>query len=314
MSSRQARLVSLMTNLILTLSVQVAFAQSQARVVHDSTMIWRADESVVAATVPAGTVLDVVGRAGTFYTVVIPENFGGHGQLGRIAEGSVVLVPGSGDRPVRATTVEPSPAGDDGRRPVSPSPTPGGQGHAIAVRAFGQAGLAMPSARESFRTVTNQAYLFAFGGGVQLLFRNGAFVESSLDQLKKTGESVFIDGEDVFPLGVANTITIRPLLFTAGYRFASARSFVPYLGGGIGVFHLNERTPFSEEGEAINENRTGYRMSVGVEFGGSQSVSAAIETAYTRVPDSLGFGGVSQVVGERDLGGLEFRVKVLFGR
>lgn len=162
--------------------------------------------------------------------------------------------------------------------------------------------------------VASQAYLFAFGGGAQLRFRNGIFVEGSLDQFKKTGQRVFIDGEEVFPLGIANTITIRPLMFTGGFRFGSTRSFVPYVGGSIGAFHLDERTPFSDDEEGVNESRTGYRMSGGIEFRGDQSLSTAIEAAYTRVPDSLGVGGVSQVVGERDLGGFEFRVKVLFGR
>ena len=162
--------------------------------------------------------------------------------------------------------------------------------------------------------VASQAYLFAFGGGAQLRFRNGIFVEGSLDQFKKTGQRVFIDGEEVFPLGIANTITVRPLMFTGGFRFGSTRSFVPYVGGGIGTFHLDERTPFSDDEEGVDESRTGYRMSGGIEFRGNQSVSTAIEAAYTRVPDSLGVGGVSQVVGERDLGGFEFRLKVLFGR
>ena len=182
------------------------------------------------------------------------------------------------------------------------------------MRGFGQAGLVVPSARESFRAVADNGHGFAFGGGVQLRLRNGAFFEGSLDQFRKTGERVFVYDNTVFRLGIPNTITVRPLLFTAGYRFRSSRRMIPYVGGGVGLFHLTERTPFSDQDEAVDEKHAGYRMSGGVEFLGGRMVSTALEAAYTRVPDSLGIGGMSQVTGERDLGGFEFRMKLLFGR
>jgi opacity protein-like surface antigen len=318
MNNRQVCVVSLVATLIITLSVSAVFAQSRARVYEDHTPIWRIDVPVVAATVPAGTVLDIVGRTGTgtFFKVVIPEQFGGHGEIGLIAASSIVLVPGSGDPPVRrgSSTVKPPPTGSSDQR-ASPDRTPRGSGEpGIAVRGFGQGGLMVPSAQESFQAVAGQTYAFTFGGGAQLRFRNGIFIEGSLDQFRQTGERVFVYDDTVFPLGIPNTMTVRPLLLTAGYRFGSTRPVVPYLGGGIGLFHLTESTPFSEEGEGLDEKYTGYRMSGGVEFRSSQWVGTAIEATYTRVPDSLGVSGVSQVFGERDLGGFEFRVKVLFGR
>jgi hypothetical protein len=45
------------TTLMITLVGSAAFAQSQVRVYEDHTPIWRIDVAVVAATVPAGTVL-----------------------------------------------------------------------------------------------------------------------------------------------------------------------------------------------------------------------------------------------------------------
>jgi len=316
MNRRQLRVVSLMTGLLITLSASVAFAQSQARVRQDRTTIWRIDAPVVAATVPAGTLLDVVGQAGSFYKVLIPEQFGGHGEVGRIAAGSFVFVPGSGDRTISHDgTAEAAPTAPADSRPASHSSPPRRHDEpAMAVRGFGQAGLMRPSAQESFRTVADQVYGFAFGGGVQLRVRNGLFVEGSFDQFRKTGERVFVYDDTVFPLGITDTITVRPLLFTAGYRFGSTRPVVPYVGGGLGVFHLTERTPFSEAGESIDETHTGYRMSGGVEFRGGQWLGTAFEAAYTHVPDALGNGGVSEIVDERDLGGFEFRVKLLFGR
>lgn len=316
MNGRQARVVSLITSLIITLSASAAFAQSKVRVVQDNTMIWHIGVSVAAGTVPAGTVLEVVRQTGTFYEVLIPEKFGGQGQVRRIAASSVEVISRSVNPSVRRNApVERTSPDPDAQRSASPSPVVHERGEpAMAVRGFGQAGLMMPSARESFRTVAGDAYGFAFGGGAQVRFRNGLFVEGSLDQFRKTGERVFVYDDTVFPLGIPNTITVRPLLFTAGYRFGPSRSVVPYLGGGIGLFSLTERTSFSEGGESTDDQSTGYRMSGGLELRSSQFVSTALEAAYTRVPNSLGIGGVSQLFGERDLGGFEFRVKLLFGR
>ena len=61
----------------------------------------------------------------------------------------------------------------------------------------------------------------------------------------------------MFRLGIPNTITVRPLLFTAGYRFRSSGRMIPFVGGGVGIFQLTERTPFSDEAEAVDEKHTG---------------------------------------------------------
>ena len=51
-----------------------AFGQSRVRVINDHSLIWRRDAPVVATSVEAGTLLDVVGRAGEQYVVVIPAD------------------------------------------------------------------------------------------------------------------------------------------------------------------------------------------------------------------------------------------------
>ena len=68
---------------------------------------------------------------------------------------------------------------------------------------------------------------------------------------------------------------------------------------------------FSDEDEAVDEKHAGYRLSGGVEVLGGRVVSMALEGAYTRVPDALGISGMSEVTGERVLGGFEFRLKLI---
>ena len=52
----------------------------------------------------------------------------------------------------------------------------------------------------------------------------------------------------------------------------------------------------------------------GAEIRVSKWVGVAADVQYTRVPGMLGQGGVSQQVGETDLGGMAGRVRVILGR
>ena len=295
-SARRTLTLAVTVTVLIVTNAVVGLAQTSARVVRNDTIIWRFDAAIPVGKVQAGTVLDVVRSLGAFVEVVIPAELGGHGETGRIALSTVEVI----GRPSQPRTQSAASSSI-----VEPK---------IGLRWFGQAGVAVPAAQDSFEAVTDRAYGFAFGGGAQIRFRNGLFVEGSFDQLRKTGERVFVSDGTVFPLGIPDTVTIRPLMFSAGYRFSRTRRTVPYVGGGIGTFQLIERTPFSDSTETVRERHTGYRVLGGIELRRRRRLAAAVEGAYTRVPDSLGIGGVSQVFGEHDLGGFDARVKVLFGR
>jgi hypothetical protein len=76
------------------------FAQSRVRVIHDRATIWRRDTPVIVATiVKIGTLLDVVGREGEQYVVVIPAEYGGKGAVGLIAVSQVEVVSGALPQP-----------------------------------------------------------------------------------------------------------------------------------------------------------------------------------------------------------------------
>jgi opacity protein-like surface antigen len=306
-TSTGVRTLTLVVAFSILVTATPAMAQTQARVVRSDAVIWRLDVSIPVGTVKFGTMLTVAGTAGDFFEVVIPVELGGHGETGRIARTSVEVI----GRPVGTRPQAGQPNAVTRRRPtirrsiLDPK---------VGLRGFGQAGVAFPSARDSFKTITGRWYGFAFGGGAQARFRNGLFVEASFDHLRKTGERVVLFDGTVFPLGIRDTITIQPLMFSSGYRFSRTRTTVPYLGGGIGAFQLTERTPFSDASEVVRERHIGYRVLGGVEFRNGRWFGTAIEAAYTYVPDSLGIGGVSQVFGEHDLGGLDVKLKVLLGR
>jgi hypothetical protein len=149
------------------------------------------------------------------------------------------------------------------------------------------------------------------------------FFAVDFSQFEETGERVFVNGDDVFKLGIPNTLTLRPLEFTVGYRYPvvvrdedgrqRTSPFVPYGGGGIGVVRFEETSAFADPGEDVDERFTSYHVLGGVEVPIWRGVGVAIEGHYRWVPDGLGAGGVSQAFNETDLGGATFRVKVGFG-
>lgn len=296
MRSRITRPPTLVVTLLILTNAAGAFAQTRARVIRNDTIIWRFDAAIPVAKVQAGTVLDVVRSLGAFVEVIIPAALGGHGETGRVALPAIEV-----------TARPPQPRTQTTARSSISEPK-------IGLRVFGQTGVAFPAARNSFKSVMGHAYGLEFGGGAQVRFQNGLFVEASIDQFRKTGERVFVSDGTVFPLGIPDTVTIRPLVFSAGYRFSRTRPTASYIGGGIGTVQLIERTPFSDRTEAVRERHTGYRVVGGIEFRRRRKLGAAMEGAYTWVPDSLGIGGVSQLFREHDIGGFDARVKVLFGR
>ena len=103
MTSKVTLVIALSVASCLTWVAPAAFAQasSQGRVVRDGATIWRADVSIVAATVRAGTTLDLTAQSERWYEVLVPAALGGRGERGLIARSQVQLLPGSPEPPIR---------------------------------------------------------------------------------------------------------------------------------------------------------------------------------------------------------------------
>ncbi len=279
--------------------------------------IWRLNESVVATTVDAGTVLEITAQSDRWYQVVIPRNLGGRGEQGLVAMTQVRLLPGSPAPPVRAlrgSAAPPLPRPDQAPEPPPTRTSSRRTEPALGVRGFGQAGYLFLNARESFKVVLGKARGPSFGGGAQVRIRNGVFVQASWERFRDTGQRVFVFEDAVFPLGVPNTITITPVTLTAGFRFPLGGPATPYLGGGITSYHLSETSPFTDEAERVDARHTGYQALGGLEFRTAAWISTAAEIQYTSVANALGTDGVSKFYNEHNLGGLQLQVKVLIGR
>ncbi len=171
----------------------------------------------------------------------------------------------------------------------------------------------LTSAKESAKAVFDGSSGGAtFGGGLRYSFGSGLFIGGFVRYFKKDGERVFVSSAtgEVFPLGHPLSVKLVPIQGTAGWRFGNG-SLVPYLGGGAGFTSFTEESTVGGVSESASETKFSAHALGGVEFG-SGSFRVAAEAMWTIIPDSIGVGGVSQVYGETDLGGLSVVGKVVF--
>jgi hypothetical protein len=151
-----------------------------------------------------------------------------------------------------------------------------------------------------------------FGGAVRYTAWRGAFVSAGARTFAQEGERVFVAGvsSPVQKLGFPLSIRVTTGFLTVGYRFWNGGMVVPYVGGGGVYAWYSEQSDVT--GEAFDDERSkgGLVGMAGVEVGRGLLRFGA-EAGYTSVPDAIGFGGVSRVYGEDDLGGSYVLGKVI---
>jgi opacity protein-like surface antigen len=185
------------------------------------------------------------------------------------------------------------------------------------VRGFGDFGYTTFAASESFTATLGAAAGAVFGAGGEVVLPQRIFFGVRVSRFKADGERVFISDGERFGLGIPMTVTIRPILLSAGYRFGGPRATIhPYVGGGIGWHRYQETSEFAEAGEDVDEVFRGYHVLGGAEYRVARLLGIAGEAQWATVPDALGQNpsGVSAAFDETDLGGFTVRVKVVVGR
>ena len=192
----------------------------------------------------------------------------------------------------------------------------GASGPPLRVSAYGSAGLFTATARDSFDAILDTHSGTDVGGGVQVAARRGAlrglFVQADVSRFQKTGERAFVDGTDVFRLGIPLTITLTPIEVSGGYRVAATRrrggeAPVSYFAGaGVGLLRYRE----ADDETPITDSFFSYHVMGGADVRVWGPVFVGGEARYRWVPDSLGVGGVSEAFKEKDLGGTTFRVRI----
>ena len=282
-----------------------AQTQTQVRVVRDQAIIWRREARIPITTVKAGTMLDVVGREDEWYIVRVPPESGGTGETGMIAASQVESAPGTSSRinAPRGQTMQRTAA----QRPVITPSRP------VEIFGFGQVALTTWLAHDAFNAVLGHSIAPLFGGGVEVHLRDRVFIEGGVEWFQQTGQRVFVSDGQVFKLGIRDTVRVIPVTFTAGYRHR-LRTMTPYVGGGVGTYMYKETSDFSDSSENVSQNFVSYHALAGVELSTHGIWRTALEVQYTTVPNALGPSGAGAAFGESNLGGVQFRFKVMAGR
>jgi len=183
---------------------------------------------------------------------------------------------------------------------------------AVSLRPFFLATAQRFSAHKTFETVFGSSVQPFWGGGLNVAFRNGFYVDVTASRFKKTGERAFFFDGQGYGLGIPLTVTVTPLEVTAGQRIQVAPSVFLYTGFGAGSYRYQETSEFDDG--PFEKRHIGYLVAAGVEFRVTRWVGVSGDAQYTYVSGIIGTGGVSKEAEETKLGGIAGRFRVIVGR
>jgi len=188
--------------------------------------------------------------------------------------------------------------------------------HQFSIRGFGDAGLTVFTATQSFKAILGKPSGPIFGGGVEVGLPKHLFFSVGGSRFRRTGHRVFVFNSQVFTLDVADTVTVTPLELTAGYRFRSSGFIIPYAGGGVGWHKYEETSAHSTAADDVKTTHTGYHVLAGAEVPVQRWLAAAVDAQWSSVPHAFGDAAtsVAGVYHEHNLGGFTLRAKIIVGR
>ena len=128
-----------------------------------------------------------------------------------------------------------------------------------------------------------------------------------------TGQRVFMFEDQIFELGIENTVTVTPIHGTVGYRQPANGGNVAYVGVGASWYKFQEHADFALAGDDVDVSKPGLHILGGVEFPLKSWFWVGGEGQWAYVPEILGKDGISKAFSEDDLGGFTIRLKLSVG-
>ena len=185
---------------------------------------------------------------------------------------------------------------------------------ALSIRPFVMGGEQWFAAVDTFDAVFEKTNAPFAGGGVQVVVHDRFVAEVGASRFKMNGERAFHSGGKSYRLGIPLTATITPVEVTGGYRFPLWEHARPYVAAGVVSYGYKETSDFADASETVDTRKSGFVFNGGFEFRLHRWIGASAEVSYSQVKGILGTGGISQQVGEDDLGGVAARFKLIVGR
>jgi outer membrane protein W len=170
------------------------------------------------------------------------------------------------------------------------------------------------AAEKTFDATFGQNEQPFLGGGVSITQDDRYYLDVSASRFKKTGVRAYYFNGQSFNLGIAQRVTITPVEFVGGYRFHPAPRIIPTVGGGIGFYNYKQVSDFSTDEENVDTSHSGAIVEGGVEIRLYQWIGVAVDVHYSYVPGILGDDGFSKDAGEKNLGGIAARFRVVVGK
>lgn len=183
------------------------------------------------------------------------------------------------------------------------------------------------AAAETFEAVLGSSRGGIYGGGAQVMLPWGLYAEGRISRFRQDGERVIVGPtREIFPLGIATTVTLTPVELTGGWRHRFTRATAPrartrrptaftaFIGAGLTSLAYRETAEFAEAGDDVDDRFTGAHVLGGLEYAATRWVHVGVEAVWTSIANAIGDGGVSAAFGENDLGGTTVRIKVSLGR
>ena len=198
----------------------------------------------------------------------------------------------------------------------------------LLFRPFFVASAQQFTAHETFDAAFGETVQTLWGGGLSITYDDVWYVDLTASRFQKTGQQAFFNAGTAYQLGIPMSVTMTPFEVTVGHRFhlvskklpplnrrpIEPSPFIPYIGGGVGVYRYQQTSDFATAAENVDTRHAGAVLEGGVEIRLHRWFGVAFDGHYTYVPGILGEGGVSKQAGESDLGGFAGRVKVIVGR
>lgn len=186
----------------------------------------------------------------------------------------------------------------------------------VLFRGFADVGTTSFTAERSFEAVFGSGRAPVFGGGLELVLPQRIGIALRASRVRRTGERVFVFGDQQFDLGIPVTVSIVPIQLTGTYRFDYGRRFVPYAGAGVAWHRYRESSAFAEANEDVEDVFRGYHALGGAEIRVAPWAAAAFELEWATVPDALGTdpNSVARELHDSNLGGTTIRVRIAVGR
>ncbi len=171
----------------------------------------------------------------------------------------------------------------------------------------------LSSASSSAKAVFGASGGPTFGFAGQFGLGESFFIRAGARFFQRDGERVFVaaPATPVYGLGHPLTVRIIPAYGLVGFRFLQGASLRPYIGVGGGATSYNEESDVAGEIFTATATKASGHAVAGLDFG-RRTFRFGGEVMYALAPNAIGFGGVSQVYGEDDIGGLSAVVRNSF--